>query len=178
MAVIPFLSFHLEKVQLMRLIGILLIIALLIELLRRIIPGVNTRFTAMFGAMLRDSENDKLTGATYLLIAAFFSFWLFELWIAQVVMFFVIISDGLSALMGKWIGKHHCFKNKTWEGNAVFVFTAILIILLHPECPLFIGLVGVLIAFLADILSFRLDDNWTIPISSGLIMQLVAWLSV
>lgn len=178
MSVIPIASVYLSRVVLLQVIALLLVIALLIELTRRIYPGVSQRFTGCFGAMLRDSEAQKITGATYLLLAAFISFWLFELWIAQVVVLFVVISDGLSALLGKWIGRHKIYDNKTWEGSAVFIVSALLIVILHPGSSLGVGLLGVGAAFLADVFLIKWDDNLTIPLVSGLLMQLVSWVSV
>jgi len=178
MAVIPLASVFVARPLLLQGIGVLLVIALSIELGRHHLPGVNQRFQALFGPMLRDSESRKMTGATYLLLASFISFWLYELWIAQVVILFVVISDGLSALLGKWLGKHAFYGNKTWEGNAVFLLTAFFIVYLHPHCPLGVGLLGMTAAFLADVLILKYDDNLTIPLVSGVIMQLVTWVRV
>jgi len=178
MAFIPISSFYLDRQHIIQLTGVLLILALVVEVVRRTIPRINQQFTGLVGGMLRDKESSKLTGATYLILASFLSFFFLELWIAQVVIFFVVISDGLSAIFGLWIGKHRCFGNKTWEGNAVFVFTAFLIILIHPQCPLWLGILGVGTAFIADVLSTRWDDNWTIPLFSGLVMQLASLINV
>ena len=178
MLVIPVASTLLDRPVLLRLIGLLLLVALAVEVARKLWPAVNGLFRRLVGGMLRDAEVSEVTGATHLLMASFLSFWLFELWIAQVAVLFVIISDGLAALLGKWMGRHRCCGNKTWEGTAVFLVSAVIIVVLHPQCPLPVGLVGVVAALGADLFGTRWDDNLTIPLASGLVMQLVSWASV
>jgi len=154
--------------------GILLVTALIVEWLRKNHSGIGKVFIKFTKSMLREHEYSKITGATYLIFSAFFSILFYQSWIAQIVLLFVIISDGFSALVGKCWGKHRFGKGKTWEGNVVFLVTAVLIIIIHPECAFYVGIAGVFAAFFADVYITGIDDNVTIPIFAGFVMEIMS----
>ena len=74
MLVIPVASTLLDRPVLLRLIGLLLLVALVVEVARKLWPAVNGLFRRLVGGMLRDAEVSEVTGATHLLMASFLSF--------------------------------------------------------------------------------------------------------
>lgn len=164
----------LPRGEMLAILGILVGIAAAVEILRRFSSGFRRFFIALTGSMLREHENRRLTGATYLLLSSFLCVLLFNAWIAQVALLFVIISDGLSALAGKFWGRHPWVGGKTWEGNIVFLLTATAIVFLHPDCPAAVGIAGVATAFICDVFITGVDDNLTIPICSGVVMEIIS----
>jgi dolichol kinase len=157
--------------------GSLFFIALIVEILRWRRPEFHSWFEKTTGALLRSHEREHWTGATFLFLSSFLTVLLFERWIAITALLFVVVSDALSALVGKRWGKHRIWGDRTVEGTIVFLFSAVLLVLINPHLPLLIGLAGVLIALYVEIFVQSLDDNLTVPLCSGLMMQLVAWIT-
>ncbi|MBN2417446.1 hypothetical protein JXO52_16540 [bacterium] len=172
--VIPLAIRMLSRGEMLTILGTLLFVAAAVELLRRYNARFGRLFLAVTGTMLREHEKEHLTGATYLLLSSFVCVLVFSSWIAQVALLFVVVSDGLSALAGKFWGKHPWIGGKTWEGNAVFILTAVAIVLLHPDCPSAVGLAGGAAAFVCDVFITGIDDNLTIPLCSGVMMQVIS----
>jgi dolichol kinase len=175
--VIPFGYFVLSKQEMLIIIGILCIIALIIEIIRRFHSKSSLLIENVIGRILRTHELKRITGATWILISSFIAILLFDKWIAQVALLFVVVADAFSALVGKFWGKHILYANKTIEGSLVFLILAIIIVYFFPERHLMIGFIGIFVAFIVDIFAKGVDDNLTIPLASGAAMQSLMWIS-
>jgi dolichol kinase len=154
-------------------VGVAVGVALFIECSRFIWSDFAHLFNKLTGVLLRKHEKSDLTGATYLLIGSFISIFLYEQFIAIAVLFIVILADSLSALSGKLFGSHMIYHRKSIEGCIVFIFISTIIILLVPVAPIWIGLIGVVTAFIVDIAIRKIDDNLTIPVFAGGTMQIL-----
>jgi dolichol kinase len=146
-------------------------VALCVEVLRFHSHAFRELFNGLLGKLLRDHEATELTGSTYLLIGCFLTVLFFEKWIATVSLLFLIVSDALCAVVGKKWGKHKLWKDRSLEGCTVFFVTAFLSVLIVPESHFLIGMAGVVTACVVDIFIHGINDNLTIPLSAGLIMQ-------
>lgn len=123
--------------------------------------------------MIRETETSgDFTGATYILTTACLAIAFFSKPIAVASLSFIIVGDPASALIGRRFGRHK-FKNKSLEGSSAFLVAAVLVALFVPELALVTGLVGAFVATVTEALSFRVDDNATVPLVSGLVMTLL-----
>ncbi len=160
-------------------LGILTAAALIIDLSRYLHPETGKIFYKFFGFLLREHELDhkkkNLNGATYVLISALISVLIFPKVIFISAFSILIISDSLTALIGRKFGKHK-FLSKSFEGTLTFFISACIVILFTPKIGGFLEeyLIGFIAAFVGAIvenISFRLiDDNLSIPLSVGFTM--------
>jgi dolichol kinase len=156
--------------------GFLLGIALAVEILRFSWPTFTRWFNSLAGPLLRPHEFNGLTGSTYLLLGYYFSIHFFDKWIAIAAILFLCVSDALSGLVGRKWGRIAINRGRTLEGSFVFITTAMIIIVLLPGLAFIAGLAGVITGLLIDILVRNINDNLSIPLGSGLIMQIVSWI--
>ena len=178
MLVLPISYLFLPKVIMLVFIGMGIVFALLVEYARFHIDHFSNWFHGFLGHLLRTHEKKGLTGSTYLLISAFLTILIFEKWIALLALLFMIVSDAFGAMFGKMWGKRFIYKNKSLEGSVVFILTATAFVFLVRESHLFVGIVGVFVACVIEIFVINIDDNLTIPLGSGLIMQILSWLGL
>lgn len=137
------------------------------------------------GPLLRPHElrNDRLllNGASYVLISACIVVAIFPKLIAVTSFAILIISDISAAIIGRRFGTHR-FLDKTLEGTLAFVVSALVVIAIIgtlyrlPMLYFAIAACAALVGALAENLSFRLkmDDNFSIPLSIGAMMCLLA----
>ena len=154
-------------------VGVLLAIALGIELLKVFLPSFRVMFMRIFSAMLRSQERrGGLTGATYYLIGSFLCILLFDKTLAIACLCFLTLGDLFAALIGKQWGRIKLFSQKSLEGSLAcfIVCTAVaLLIGFHPV----VAIAGALVATLIELLPIGVDDNVTMPLISGLAMHLL-----
>ncbi|HTK82105.1 MAG TPA: SEC59/DGK1/VTE5 family protein [Bacteroidota bacterium] len=158
----------------------LTVVCLSIDIARLYSPPVEEWFTRAFGWLLRRKESDKarkrLNGATYVLISATVCVLVFPKLIAITSFIILIISDMMSALVGRRFGRHRFFE-KSIEGSAAFFLSALLIILFTPKIDYLLGeyIIGVVAAAggaIIEALPWDVDDNFTIPITVGSVLWL------
>lgn len=113
------------------------------------------------------------TGASYILATATMTIILFPKTVAIAALIFIIIGDTAAALVGRQFGRHRLVGNKSWEGSAACLVSSCLASFLIPGLPPAAGLVGAVIATAAEAFSGKIDDNLTVPLSSGLVMLLI-----
>jgi dolichol kinase len=176
MFVIPVGYIYVSKPMMIVVLGMSMVLALSVELIRFKSASLSIWFNHAVGRLLRAHERSGLTGSTYLIIGAFLTVLLFEKWIALIALLFLIVSDAFGALVGKLWGRYILYKNKTLEGCGIFFITAFSILFLFPNRPFMIGLIGVLTALMVDIFIDQIDDNLTIPLCSGIAMQVSYWI--
>lgn len=130
-------------------------------------------FLKLFGPALRSHEKHKLTGATYVFTGAAVCIFLFPKEIAVPSLLILSISDTFAALVGIPFGKHK-FLDKSMEGSlAFFIFTIGILTLFFPQA-LLVNLVIALAVTLAEAFPMNLDDNFLIPILSGILLSLAS----
>ena len=175
---IPIIYYFISKEQALWILGPMTAAFLVTDVGRHYVPSVAQWFYKWFGWLLRRHEQDgnkkRLNGATYVLISACLCVLIFPKIITVTAFAILIISDSTSALIGRKYGKKPFF-NKSREGSAAFLISAVLVVLVSPKIqghPLefFIGFVGAVIGTVVESLSVRIDDNLTIPISISAVM--------
>lgn len=123
--------------------------------------------------ILRRHERRGFTGSSYILSAMVLSIIFFEKNIAVAVISFIIVGDVAAALVGRIFGKIKTISTKSLEGSSAFLFSCLLIIWAIPGFPFEIGVVGALVATVVEALPLPIDDNFTVPLVSGAVMEIL-----
>lgn len=122
--------------------------------------------------MIRSHEEaGDFTGAFYILGSTCLTIALFSKPVAIAALAFIIVGDTFAALIGRKFGRHK-FGRKSVEGSLGCLLGTVIVALLTPHLPLSVGLVGAVVATVAEAVSFTIDDNVSVPLASGLIMSL------
>ena len=170
--IVPICYIFIDRRQAAIVVGILVLIALLIELLKTLWPPFRDLFYRAFAPVLRSHERKgAITGATYYLIGAFLPILLFPKILAIVCISFMILGDMAAALIGKKWGRTKLFPRKSLEGSLACFFVCVLIALVKFNPT--VAIIGALVATVVELLPTKLDDNLTMPLLSGLAMYLV-----
>jgi len=139
-------------------------------------------FIKYFGSMMREHELHKkytVNGASWVFISSVFVFLIFPKIIALTVFTILILSDTIAALIGRKYGNHKLF-TKSWEGTIAFIFSACLIVIFWgkivnaPIVFYYFGFLGATLSGFIEAASavLKMDDNFSIPISAGLVLWL------
>ena len=143
----------------------------LIEISRFIFPGMNQKLVDLFGGIHREDETRKISGIFWTLAGSIVTFWLIPnqriVWIA---MCYLISVDTLSALIGTRFGKHRLKSGKSLEGSATFLLVSFLSGLCFVA-PL-PAVLGALFATVVEAVPVPGNDNFWIPVLSGLFLSL------
>lgn len=122
--------------------------------------------------MIRSHEEaGDFTGAFYILGSTCLTIALFAKPIAIAALAFIIVGDTFAALIGRKFGRHK-FGRKSIEGSLGCLVGTVIVALLTPHLPLSAGLIGAVVATVAEAVSFTIDDNVSVPLASGLAMSL------
>ena len=112
------------------------------------------------------------TGATYILITVCLTVALYDRSIAVVALAFIIVGDSLAAIIGRRWGRHKWFRTKSIEGSLGCLGGCLIVAFLAPDISLPVAVFGAFVASLVEALPWKIDDNVTVPILSGLMMTL------
>jgi dolichol kinase len=125
-----------------------------------------------FGIMIRPHEKKNFTGATYILASSIITILLFDKPIAITAIAFIVLGDTAGAIIGRLWGKVK-FKGKSLEGSISFFFACSLVALIVPGIPFWVQIAGAFTATVVEALISKIDDNLTVPLASGALMQLI-----
>ena len=147
--------------------------ALAIDLTRLGISPLNRWYLRWLAPLLKSDEASRITGATYMLIAALPVFWLFGKDVGVPVMFFLSLGDPAAAIVGSRLPGPRVF-GKSPGGTAAFVAAGAAIAgllvaagAIEYHWALWAGAV---IAAVVELAGLPPDDNLTIPLIAGTAM--------
>jgi dolichol kinase len=178
---IPVLYYFLSKSVALYILIPLTLAFLISDVARLFVPSVGRLYGHLFGWLLRPHErNDRgrrLTGASYVLLSAVLSVWLFPKVIVITAFAILIISDSAAALIGRRFGKRP-FLGKSLEGTSAFLVTALAVVAVAPKIAYlpgeyFIGAAAALLGTIVEAGGLGIDDNLSIPLSVGSTMWLL-----
>lgn len=170
--IFPIIYIFSNKTIMLLILVSLACIALLIELGKFLLPPFRKLFLKLFKPLLRPHEQKgALTGATFYIISTLLCIFLFDKSIAIVCIFFIVLGDAAAALVGRKWGKIKLIGNKSLEGSAA-CFGICAITTLFWINPI-VGLTGAFVATLVELLPIPIDDNLTMPLIAGAVMQLM-----
>lgn len=176
---VPILFCYLGKWKTLLIIAPITTVVVLFDYLRQKNPKIQKTFLKIFSPILRQHEvdNKKLCGASNILLAACINFAVFAKEIAVVSFLILVISDALSAIVGKAIPSQP-FYEKTRAGALAFLISALIILIgcgitfhVRPWFYFF----GIFSVFCVTMLESRpslldIDDNLTIPLTFSALM--------
>ena len=90
-------------------------------------------------------------------------------------MYILIIGDTMAAFVGTMWGRTKIW-GKSFEGSLAFFFSSCAILALLGRVGMQVAVVGALVATVVELLPLSINDNLTIPISSGVSMSLLYYL--
>ncbi len=178
-SLLPITLFFLSREVGTGLTAALLILAIAVDVVRLRVRTVQRFFHRTFGTAMRPHEASELTGSTYLSLASLVCIVLFTVPIAVAALLFLTVGDTAAALVGQRWGKRRLRPGKTLEGTVACLFCCLVVVGVMPGLPLLPGLVGAVVATVVELLgTAAIDDNFGIPVSSGLAMWIVTALMV
>ena len=166
-AVFPISYYYsLSREQMLWLLGGLSTLFLFGELLRMNVEPFKRFFKLIFSAVVRESEDHTITGATTVFIAGFLTVMIFERPLAIFAMLILSLADATAALIGRKWGNHSLFE-KSVEGTMTFLIVAMALAFLLPDLPRFGAVAAAGIATIAEVLPSPIDDNLIVPLSAA-----------
>jgi len=171
-AITPIVYLFVERPTLLALLTPCVAIAMGVELLRHRSARFEGFFRRTVGFMVRAVEWKRLTGATYVMVGALLTVWIFPKRVAIPALLVQSVSDSAASLVGLRFGRTR-FLGKSLAGSLAFFWTALVILWVAlPDSPL-VGLAVALVATIAEALPtvksgrLELNDNLTVPLSTG-----------
>lgn len=176
---LPLIYYFTDKIISLIIFGTFFIFFFLADFLRLCYPRLNEWVFKYLRVIAREEEKNKFSGNPYYILGAFLSVLLFEKGIAIASLCFLACGDLMASIIGKRYGKIK-IKEKSLEGGLGFFLACLLIsiVLLVLRLNLSFGilLIGALTASIVELFSPGRKDNLTVPLFSGLIMQLVSFI--
>ncbi|MEZ4315900.1 MAG: hypothetical protein R3F61_00275 [Myxococcota bacterium] len=156
-----------------------------LEAARRVSPTVNRMCMWFFGPIARDHERYRVNSATWYGTA---------LWVLSFTAFgpagvlgllALAVGDPVAGLIGRTYGQIRIPGGKSLEGSVAFAFVsmiagyAYLVAFQWTLAPLHIlfllAVIGGVAGSIVELLSTRLEDNFTIPVLTSWVCQLAMW---
>jgi dolichol kinase len=159
------------------------IFAVFIDIFRLSEPRLRHFLNSLIGAIMRPHERTDLLGSTCLLMSSTMTVLIFPKSVAVAALCLLIGGDTAAALVGKRFGRVRVFGRKTLEGTAAFVAAGVILNAavtlagsrLWPDAPglsISAGAIGAVAGAIVEAVPFPIDDNFAIPIVSGVAMVL------
>ena len=153
-----------------------MVFAIFVDIFRLAEPRLRGFAHCLLGALMRPEEKANLLGSTCLLIASVITVFVFPKPIAVAALCLLVGGDTAAALVGKRFGRIHIFGRKTLEGTLAFVVAGLVlnggVSLVTPGLSAPTVITGALVGALVEAVPFPIDDNFAIPIISGVAMSL------
>ena len=152
----------------------LFILVLLIDGARLLIPAWNRAIFARFGSFIRKNEEHRLTGTAPYVLGIGLSLYAYSLPVASAAICFLAFGDVAATAIGERFGKTK-IGGKSLEGTFAFVVAAaisgFLLSLFGVHLPLWVMVLGVIVAAGVELMSLPVNDNLLIPLVSGGMME-------
>ena len=146
------------------------------ELVRAAAPDANDAVVRLL-PLFKDAERGRITGATFMTLAAVFLMFVFERDVAALALLFLAVGDPCAALVGVRDRRLRVF-GKSLLGAAAFAIAATAagaLAALHPDVALTWRIAaGAAVAAMAELAPLPVDDNITIPVASASAMAALA----
>lgn len=175
-ALVPIGYIFVPRVTVVVILFSLAFFSLIVDFLRLEIKSIGKIFNRYLGKLLWEKERDTLTAATHYAVAASLSVYFFDKWIAVAVLLFLAFGDTAAHVIGvKWGKKRIGSKQseKTVEGSFACMVICLSVSSLLPQPGLFVLFVGSVVASLVEFFPFGIDDNFTLPLISGVAMEII-----
>ncbi|MGC2423778.1 MAG: diacylglycerol/polyprenol kinase family protein [Nitrospirota bacterium] len=150
-------------------------VATAIDASRFVFPEFNYFIFRHFRAFVRESERNTFTGTPSYLMGMLGSFFLFSLPVAVCAIIFLACGDVSATIVGERWGTVKISGVKSLQGTIAFFAASLISGAIAGSywqgLPFYVVAAGALTASVVEILPLKFNDNLTIPIISGALMQ-------
>jgi len=163
--------------------GAFLVYAWSVETLRRRNPGFNDRVMKMYGPIAHDHERHRVNSATWYTTALFLLSLTGSHLVCSIAVLVLGVGDPAAAVVGRRFGKTKLINGRSLEGSLAFVAVATVVcgatlLAFRDDVTLAsaftLAAIGAVAGAIAELVSRRIDDNFTIPLAAGL----AAWAGI
>ncbi len=169
---IPVGIWFLPKTTAVWVLGIAFAGSVVVDILRHTLP-VDIRWWRQLVVLFRPKEKGKLSGSSYLLLAALLLVIFFSREVTALSLTYMVVGDVAGALVGRRFGRHSLF-DKTWEGSIAFFLACLVFSPLVPSLPFWVKLSAAAVAAIIEFLPIKLDDNLTVPLGTAGFLTLIS----
>jgi dolichol kinase len=175
-------QFALGTAGCMLILGVLLAVFTFLEVSRRRSPWWNDVLISALKLIARPREYHHVNSSTYYLLGLCVLVPLASKTAVIAAILVLAFADPAAAWVGKRLGTRKLYRNKSVAGSAAFFAVAIAVALPYlaafgPGFSLaratLLAVAGALAGTLAELLSGRLDDNFTVPVVTGLALTVL-----
>jgi len=129
-----------------------------------------------FRDMFRHKESKTFTGSAFITFVSVITILAFNKWVAIIALTYIIVGDVSAAILGRLYGRHKVYGNRTLEGSVAFFATAAAVSAAsfwvpYDIVPVYYRIAGALLAALVEMVIVQVDDNLTVPLLTGLMLQ-------
>ena len=129
-------------------------------------------YSKLFTGFTRPVEQGILSGASWVIIGAAVTIYIFNENSAIIGLLVLSIADSAAAIIGIKFGKTQLF-SKSLEGSAAFFITTVIIVFSLSPVAFYINFFAVLTATVVELISTpRMNDNLLIPMVTAFILSL------
>lgn len=153
-----------------------------IEMLRVKSPTINEFALLLFKPILRQSEVEAMSGVPFYISSCLLAFLIFPHHIAVLSILYLALGDPSSSFFGVLLGRSKLFPNKSLEGTlggfgvcAVVTLVYLNFYEIAVDRLVLLSILGGFIGCLSELLPLNIDDNFAIPIVSGLLLTWIFW---
>lgn len=178
----PYLFFGFSKEMMAALLGLALASVMSLEYSRARFPWVNQAALRVLGPIMRDTEVNQLSGIPFYLASCLFSFLIFPHHVAVLAILYLAFGDPSSSFFGVLYGRNKIFPNKSLQGTLGGFFVCATVTFLYltwqridSQLIFLFSLLGGFAGSVAELLPLNVDDNFSIPVVSGLLMAIAFW---
>ncbi len=155
--------------------AVLGIAVLAFDLARLRLPAINRAIVRLFHGVIRENEAQKLSGIAPYVAGTGLSLYLFSVPVAAAAVCFLAFGDVAATTVGERWGRTK-IGTKSLEGTSAFVAAAlvagVLLRFIMPAPPATVLIAGGLAAAGVELLPLPVNDNLTIPLVAGAVMEL------
>ena len=151
-------------------------VAWTVERCRLSVPAFNAWFVGRFGGLLRPEEQSRMSGVVWMLAGVFITVALLpSVTLSAAAVLYLIFGDGVASLAGKKIGGPHWPGSRRRPSGTFACLVACVIVgvlVLRPAYGWSAVVVGAAAATLLEMGVIPLDDNFTIPAGTAVVLWL------
>ncbi|MDI6851075.1 MAG: glycerol-3-phosphate acyltransferase [bacterium] len=164
--------FQTSKGFILKLTGTVALAFLIFDLVRLSKAGINRAIMKTLSFAFKSKEEKTFSSMTHFTVASFLSYLLFPGKIASCSILYPVFGDMFAKLMGLEYGRRRFFE-KTLEGFLAYTTFGIIAGYIYSKLanyPFPLTIIGALVGAISEILPWKLDDNLSGSLFSGLAM--------
>lgn len=156
--------------------------SLSLDVLRINIESFNQVYLKLFSAIIRTSERNSISGVPYFAAGSAVSLYFFQEDIMVLSILFLVFADPIASIVGIKMGTDKILPGKSLQGTIAAFLTCYMITIIYilsfNEASLEIlafSMIGGFLGAGSELLSDWIDDNFAIPVLSGLGLTMANW---